>query len=87
MHGCGGAGTRGPRHLVAARAEAGDGCIDQLADIGALVQYLHRAGLEPAHVQQVLDQAVQPVGLVVDGLEQDVGLVGAELELLGEQAG
>ena len=42
---------------------------------------------EAAHVQQVLHQAVEPVGLVVDGLQQDAGLVGSEGELVGEQAG
>ena len=30
---------------------------------------------------------VQPVGLVVDGVDEDPGLVRAELELVGEQAG
>ena len=31
---------------------------------------LQRAGLEPAHVEQVADQVVEPVGALVDGLEQ-----------------
>ena len=69
------------------RAQAVDGRIDQLGDVGALVEDVHRAGLETAHVQEVLHQGVQTVGFVVDGLEQDPGLVGSELELVGEQAG
>ncbi len=65
-------------YRLASSAQAGDGGLDHLVDVGAPVQHLHRAGLQTAHVQQVLDQAVQAIGLVVDGLEQDAGLIGSE---------
>ena len=58
-------------HLSAPGSEAGHGRLDELGDVGALVEDLHRAGLQAAHVQQVLHQAVEPVGFVVDGLQQD----------------
>ena len=47
--------------------EAGHGGLDHVADLGARAQHLHRSGLDPAHVEEVLDQVVEPVGLLVDG--------------------
>ena len=37
---------------------------------------VHRAGLEPAHVEQVPDERVEPVGLLVDRLEELAGRLG-----------
>ncbi len=73
-------------HVPTAWPEARHGGGDQLVHVGALVEDVHRTGLQAAHVEQVLDQAVQSVGFVIDGLEQDVGLVGPEGELVREEA-
>ena len=65
------------RHIdgdrLATRTEALDGGVDHVTHIDARVEHVHRAGLEPSHVQQVLHQAVEPVGLVVDRLQEDPG--------------
>ena len=45
-----------------------------------------RAGLEPAHVEQVADERVEPVGFVVDRLEQLVRGGRVERDVLREQA-
>ena len=42
---------------------------------------LHRARLEAAHVEQVPDQVVEPVGAVVDRLEQLTGRAGSEVDV------
>ena len=47
---------------------------------------LHRAGLQPAHVQQVGDQRVEPVGGLLDGGEQRGLVFAAPLDVLLAQA-
>ena len=66
---------------------AGHGGLDELAHVDGPVEDLERAGAQPAEVQQVLDQTVEPVGLFVDRLQQHPGLVGSEGQVIGEQAG
>ncbi len=72
--------------LGATRPQALDSVGDQLIDIGGLMEHIHRAGLQPAHVEQVLDQGAQPVRFVVNGLEEDASLLGPEGELVREEA-
>ena len=45
------------------------------------------AGLEAAHVEEVADEGVEPVGLLVDRLEELVGGVGRPVDVVLEQAG
>ena len=42
---------------------------------------LDRAGLDPAHVEKVADEVVEPVGLAVDRLEQLAPVVGVERDV------
>jgi hypothetical protein len=65
------AGERGRHHLVHADRPA--------------VQ-AEGAGLQPAHVEQVADQGIQPVGLLVDGGQQLSGRLGGEGDVVLEQA-
>ena len=43
-------------------------------------------GLEPAHVEQVADQRVEPLGFVVDGLQQLLAGRWIPVDVVGEQA-
>ena len=52
-----------PRHLLERPA-------DDLAQIDPFAVRLQRAVAEPGHVEQVLDEAVQPLALLEDGLHQ-----------------
>ena len=47
---------------------------------------LERAGLQPAHVEQVADEVVEPVSALVDGLEQLPGGGGREVDVALQQA-
>ena len=50
------------------------------------IDELHRAGLQPAHVEQVADEVVEPVGPLVDRLEELAGRAGREVDVALQQA-
>ena len=56
-------GGERPRHLLERPA-------DDLAQIDPFAVRLQRAVAEPGHVEQVLDEAVQPLALLEDGLHE-----------------
>ena len=52
---------------LAARSQ---GAADDLGEIDQLELRLDRAGFQPRHVEQVGDEAVQPLGFLLDRAEQ-----------------
>ena len=55
---------------------------DDVAEIDPVGARLELAGAEPGHVQQVLDEAVQALGLVLDGLGQVEAVGGVQRSLV-----
>ena len=55
---------------VGPRPEAAQGVGDEIAHGDRLVAQFERTGLDPRQVEQVGDEAVEPIGLVVDELQQ-----------------
>ena len=77
-----------PGKYLAARCKR---TVDDIADIDPVALRIDRAGLDPRHVEQVGDEARQPVALLLDRGEQ-VGAAGrlhlvAELAQAGDRAG
>jgi hypothetical protein len=58
------------RPRAEARLEPAQGRADHLLERHPLALDLQRARLQPGHVEQVPDQALQALGLLADGLEQ-----------------
>jgi len=78
------------RHLdldaAAVVSQAGECSRHHLIHADRPVAQAERAGLQPAHVEQVADQGIQPVGLLVDGGQQLGGRVRWERDVVLEQA-
>ena len=60
---------------------------DHLRHLGRLQPRLQRAGLEPGHVEQVADEAVQPLGLVLRRLQQLGPRLRVQRRIVAAQAG
>ena len=69
-----------------ARAEAAERGGEHLLEPDRRRADLERARLEAAHVEQVADERVQPVGLLVDRAQEVVARLGRPLDVLLEQA-
>ena len=67
-------------------AEPGERGRDDLLERDRAHDQLHRTGLEAAHVEQVADQVVEPVGAVVDRLEQLASRRRCEVHVALQQA-
>ena len=75
-------------HAVGAgeRAEPPDRGLREVAQVDGLAVHLERAGADPAQLEDVGDQPFEPLGLVVDGVEQLGAVVGVELEIAASAA-
>jgi len=60
-------------------AEALDGLSDDPVDADLDLHQVQRADLQSAHVEQVGDEVVEPVGLLGDGLQQLLTSGGGEM--------
>ena len=67
-------------------AEARERGGDDLVDADRRQADVERAGLEPAHVEQVADERVEPVGLLVDRGEELASCLGRPVDVVLEQA-
>ena len=67
-------------------AEVVEGAGDDLVDRGRLQVDRHGAGVQAAHVEQVVDQRRQPVQGGVGGLQQLVAVLGVQADVEAEQA-
>jgi hypothetical protein len=71
-----------------ARGQVADHAGDQVGQRGDLAAGLQDAGLDPAHVQEVLHQVGQAVGLDVDECGQPAARFGADVEPgIGQRGG
>ena len=68
-------------------AEGQQRLTDQLLQPGALQRRRHRSRLQPGGVEQVADEALQPVGAGLDGGQQLGGLLRRPRDVVLPQAG
>ena len=73
-------------HAVAALAEALDRGGHDLLEADVAHGELEGSALQPAHVEEVADERVEPVGLLVDGREELTRRLGCPLDVLLQEA-
>ena len=66
--------------------QAGERGRDDIVDGDRRPPGREHAGFEAAHVEQVPDDPIEPIGLVVDGVEELGALRGRPLDVVGQAA-
>ena len=61
-----------------------DPVVEQLVDGDGLAFWLQRSGLDAAHREEILDEAVETLGLVGDQLEQFLSRCGVVEDFVAE---
>ena len=79
-----GIGLHGDDGVAQQRAEPLDPVVEQLVNGNGLAFWLQRSGFDAAHREEILDEAVEPLGLVGDQLEQFLSSCGVVQDFVAQ---